>query len=123
MTPEPTSSSPPPAASTADPVLDDDLPIALRKGVSVFIQFPHFAPITSCLLSPAFIAFLDSILLPNTFQEALSHLGWRSVMRKEMDALNGNGTWNLVHYLLGRKSLDVVGSLQSKLIQMVQLPD
>ena len=26
-------------------------------------------------------------------------------------------------YLLGRKSLDVAGSLQSKLIQMIQLPD
>ena len=31
------------------------------------------------------------------------------------------GTWYI--YLLGRKPLDVVGSLQSKFIRMVQLPD
>ena len=47
--------------------------------------------------SYSFIASLDSISLPNTFQEALSHPGWHSAMIKDMDALNGNGTWNLVH--------------------------
>ena len=35
--------------------------------------------------------------MPNTFQEALSHPGWRSAIREEMDAMNGNDTWNLVH--------------------------
>ena len=36
-------SSPPSAASTSDPVLSDDLPIALRKGKrSVLIQSPSF---------------------------------------------------------------------------------
>ena len=35
--------------------------------------------------------------LPNTFQEALSHPSWHNAMIEEMDALNGNGTWNLVH--------------------------
>ena len=34
--------------------------------------------------------------MPNTFQEALSHPGWRNAMIEEMDALNGNGTWNWV---------------------------
>ena len=78
----------------------------VKVDVSVFIQFPHFAPITSSLLSPVFfIASLDSISLPNTFQEAMSHPGWRSAMIEEMDALNGNGTWNLVHLPTGKKTI------------------
>ena len=52
-----------------------------------------------------FIASLDSISLPNTFQEALSHPGWCSAMIEEMDALNGNGTWNLVHLPTGKKAI------------------
>ena len=42
-------------------------------------------------------------MLPNTFQEALSYPGWLSTMIEEMDALNGNGTWNLVHLPTGKK--------------------
>ena len=55
--------------------------------------------------SCSFIASLDSISLPNTFQEALSHPGWRSAMIEEMDALNGNGTWNLVHLPIGKEAI------------------
>ena len=55
--------------------------------------------------SCSFIASLDSISLPNTFQEALSHPGWRCAMIKEMDAPNGNGTWNLVHLPTGKKAI------------------
>ena len=51
----------------------------------------------------SFIASLDSISLPNTFQEALSRPSWRSAMIEEMDALNGNGTWNLVQLPTGKK--------------------
>ena len=43
--------------------------------------------------------------MPNTFQEALSHPGWRSAMIEEMNALNGNGTWNLVHLPSGKKAI------------------
>ena len=77
--------------------------LVVKVDVNVFIQFPHFAPITSCLFSPVIFASLDSISLPNTFQESLSHLGWRSAMIEEMYALNGNGTWNLVHLPTGKK--------------------
>ena len=100
-------SGPPPAASTSDPVPHDDLPIALRKGrhqnvhpISSFCTYNQLSS-QSC----SFIASLDSILLPNTFQEALSHPGWRSAMIEEMDALNGNGTWNLVHLPTGKKAI------------------
>ena len=87
-------SIPPPAASTSDPIPDDDLPIALHKGrrqcvhpISLFCIYNQLSS-QSCY----FIASLDSISLPNTFQEALSHPDRRSAMIEEMDALNGNGT-------------------------------
>ena len=35
-------------------------------------------------------------MLHITFYETLSHLGWHNAMTEKMDALNGNGTWNLV---------------------------
>ena len=101
-------SGPPPAASTSDPVPDDDLPIALRKGrrqcvhpISSFCTYNQLSS-QSC----SFIASLNSISLPNTFQEALSHPGWRSTIIEEMDALNGNGTWNLVHLPTGKKAIE-----------------
>ena len=100
-------SSPPPAASTSDPVPNNDLLIALHKGrrqcvhpISSFYTYNQLSS-QSC----SFIASLDSISLPNTFQEALSHPGWRSAMIEEMDALNGNGTWNLVHLPTGNKAI------------------
>ena len=87
-------SSPPSAASTSDPVLNDDLPIALRKGkrqcthpISSFCSFSHLSSY-SC----SFIASLDSISLPNKVTEALAHPGWRSAMIEEMNALTNNGT-------------------------------
>ena len=100
-------SGPPPAASTSDLVLDDDLSIALRKGRRLCVH-PIFLFCTYNQLSSqscSFIASLDSISLPNTFQEALSHPGWRSAMIEEMDALNGNGTWNLVYLPTGKKAI------------------
>ena len=68
-------SSPPPAASTSDSVLNDDLPIALRKGklqcahpISSFCSYDHLSS-HSC----SFIASLDSISLPNKVSKALAH--------------------------------------------------
>ena len=99
---------PPFAASTSDPVPDDDIPIALRKGrrqcvhpISSFCTYNQLAS-QSC----SFITSLDSISLPNTFQEALSYHGWHSVIIEEMDALNGNDTWNLVHLPIGKKAIE-----------------
>ena len=78
----PLASSPPPAASTSDSVLSDDLPIALRKGkrqyaypISSFFSYDHLLS-HSC----SFIASLDSISLSNKVFEALAHPGWRSAM-------------------------------------------
>ena len=52
-----------------------------------------------------FIASLDSISLPNTFQEALSHPSWFGAMMEEMDALNENGTWNLAQLPTRKKAI------------------
>ena len=101
-------SGPPPAASSSETVSDDDLPIALRKGrhqcVHPISSFCTYNQLSSQFCS--FIASLDSISLPNTFQEGLSHPGWRSAMIEEMDALNGKGTWNLVHLPTGKKAIE-----------------
>ena len=51
------------------------------------------------------IASLDSISLPNTVSEALSHPGWRSAMMDEMQALDDNGTWDLMPLPTGKKAI------------------
>ena len=88
-----------------DLVLNDDLPIALRKGkrqcthpISSFGSYNHLSS-HSC----SFIASLDYISLSNKISEALAHPGWRSVMIEEMDVLTDNGTWVLVRLLVGKK--------------------
>ena len=53
----------------------------------------------------SFIASLDSISLPNTVREALSHPGWRSAMVDEMQALDDNSTWNLVPLPTSKKAI------------------
>ena len=80
----PLASSPTPVASSSDLVQNDDIPIALRKGkhhvlTHSFVSYNHLLS-SSC----SFIASLDSISLPNTICEALSHPGWHSAMVKEM---------------------------------------
>ena len=54
--------------------------------------------------SCSFIDSLDSILLPNTAHEALSHPSWHSAMIEEMNALDDNGTWDLVQLPIGKKA-------------------
>ena len=70
-------SNPTSAASSSDPVQDDDLRIALRKGkrqcahpISSFVSYNHLSSSSS-----SFIASFDSIFLPNTVCEVLSHPG------------------------------------------------
>ena len=81
-------------ASPLDPIQNDDLLIALYKGkrqcahpISLFVSYNHLSS-SSC----SFIAPLDSISLPNTVREALSHPGWRNARVNEMQALDDNGT-------------------------------
>ena len=43
--------------------------------------------------------------MPNKFYEALSHPSWCSGMIEEMDALNGNDTWDLVQLPTEKKAI------------------
>ena len=94
-----------PATSTSYPILSDDLPIALHKGIcqcahpiSSFCSYDHLSP-HSC----SFIASSDSISLPNKESKALADLGWHRAMIEEMDVLTNHGTWDLVRLPTGKK--------------------
>ncbi|XP_071900889.1 uncharacterized protein [Coffea arabica] len=96
-----------PVPSLLDPVSSDDLPIALRKGkrqctypVSSCVSYNHLLT-SSC----SFITSIDSISLPKTVHESLSHPGWRNAMIEEMNALDGNDTWNLVNLPARKKAI------------------
>ena len=68
--------------------------------ISSFVPYNHLSS-SSC----SFIAFLDSISLPNIVHEASSHPGWRGAMADEMQALDDNGTWDLVPFPTGKKAI------------------
>ncbi|KAA0036027.1 Cysteine-rich RLK (RECEPTOR-like protein kinase) 8 [Cucumis melo var. makuwa] len=85
----------------------DDLLVALREGkrkctylVSSFVSYHQLSPPTY-----AFITSPDSTSIPNIVHEALSHFGWRNAMIEEMNALDGNGTWDLVSRSAGKKTI------------------
>ena len=67
--------------------------------ISSFCSYNHLSS-----YSYYFVASLDFISLPNNFHEALSHPGLRNAMIEEMDALNGNGTWDFVQLPTGKKA-------------------
>ena len=54
---------------------------------------------------------MDSTTHPNITHEALSHPSWHSAMIVEMQAIDDNGTWDLVPLPIGTKLLVVVECL------------
>ncbi|KAJ9564855.1 LOW QUALITY PROTEIN: hypothetical protein OSB04_000821 [Centaurea solstitialis] len=86
----------PPPSDTHDPNLD--VRIALRKGkrsctypISSVVSYDKLSSRSRSLIST-----LDSISIPKTVGEALAHSRWRDVMLDEINALDHNGTWDLV---------------------------
>ena len=77
--------------------------LSVKVNVSLLTQSLCLFPITICCLSCSFVASLDSFSLPNTVCEALSHSG--SAMVDEMQALDENGTWDLVPLPIGKKAI------------------
>lgn len=55
--------------------------------VSNFIFYDYLSPSSNSL-----IAALNSISIPKTVKEALSHLGWHDAMLEEIKALDDNHT-------------------------------
>ena len=103
----PPASSPTLTALSSNPVQNNDFPIALYKGkhqcahpISSFVSYNHLSS-SSC----SFIPSLGPISLPNTVYEALSHPSWRSAMVEEIQALDDNGTWNLIQLLARKKAI------------------
>ena len=93
---------------SSDLVQNDDLPITLRKGkrqcahpIPSFVSYDHFSS-SFC----SFITSFDFISLLNTVRETLSHPSWRSAMVDEMQALDNNGTWDLLPLPTGKKTID-----------------
>ena len=83
------------------PILDHDLPIALRKGTRECTKWPlyplsHFVSFWRFSLNhKSFLSTLSTIPIPNSLFEALSKREWRLAMEAEMDALQKNETWEL----------------------------
>ena len=93
------------------PILDHDLPIALRKGtrectkrplypLSHFVSFQRFS-----FNHKSFLSTLSTIPTPNSLSEALSKREWRLAMEAEMDALQKNETWELVYLPSSKKPM------------------
>ena len=81
------------------PILDLDLPIAIRKGIRSCTQYPISKFISYSNLSSSFRAFtscVSSIVIPKSIKEALNVPEWKTAVLEEMHALTQNNTWSLV---------------------------
>ncbi|KAA0047603.1 ty3-gypsy retrotransposon protein [Cucumis melo var. makuwa] len=82
----------------SDPGPSDEFPIALGKGkhsctypIASYVSYDHLSSPTC-----SFVKSLDFVSIPKTVHEALSHSGWLNATIKEVNALNDNGTWDLM---------------------------
>jgi len=84
-----------------------DLLIALRKDTrSTRNPYPIYNFLSYHRLSylyHSFVSSLSFVSLPKNLCEALDHPGWRQAMIDEMQALEHNGTWELVPFPPGKK--------------------
>ncbi|KAJ9535088.1 hypothetical protein OSB04_un001836 [Centaurea solstitialis] len=103
----------PVSPSTADPTVpnpvtdDSNVPIALRKGkrsctypIASVVSYNNLSRSSRSLVST-----LDSVPIPTTVGEALTHPGWREVMLDELKALDHNDTWHLVELPAGKRAI------------------
>ena len=94
-----------------------DLPIALRKGTRIGAgklpyryrddnDIANYASYTS--LSPsykAFIASLQSVVIPRDWKAAKQDPKWHKAMIEELDALEKNKTWELIYLPAGKRAV------------------
>ena len=92
------------------PVVDDeDLPIAIRKGVRECTQQPmyplfHFVSYEKLSSShKSFLTHLNIVTIPKIVSEAFGSKEWRGAMKVEMDALEKSKIWDLVELPRGKK--------------------
>ena len=83
-------------------ISDLNLPIAIRKGTRTCTQhllYPlsHFMSYERLSSSyKNFLTSLNTMSIPKTSSEAPNGKEWKQVMRAEMEALEKNGTWDVV---------------------------
>lgn len=90
---------------------DLDLPIAVRKkkrectGRSLYpiSQFVSYQNISA--KHKSFLSHLNTITIPKSVSEALQDKEWENAMKVEMDALEKNGTWDLVDLPKGKTTV------------------
>ena len=81
---------------------DLNLPIAVKKGARICTQHPlcplsHFVSYERLSSSHRnFLTSLNTIAIPKTLSKTLNGKEWKEVMRVEMEALERNGTWDVV---------------------------
>ena len=89
--------------------IDQDLPIAIRKGTRECTKYPqypisHFVSLEKFSSSHrSFLISLNTISIPTTLSEALSSENWKQAMNLEMEALEKNKTWDLVDLPTGKR--------------------
>lgn len=69
--------------------------------LSNFVTYDQFSPAHKC-----FLASIDAKDEPRTFSQAAKVSEWRDAMRKEIEALEANGTWDLVELPAGKSAID-----------------
>ena len=82
------------------------LPIALRKGKRSCTNHPISNHLSYRKLSQsheAFVSKVTNVFVPKNIEEALADSGWRAAVFEEIEALNKNGTWDLVEAPKGKK--------------------
>ncbi|CAN1188688.1 Retrovirus-related Pol polyprotein from transposon TNT 1-94 [Linum perenne] len=92
-----------------DETNDLDLPIALRKGVRNCTRYPISNQVSYERLSEshkAFIMTLDQIVTPKNIQEAMESPEWKKAVMEELNALEKNGTWDVVPLPTGKNTVD-----------------
>ncbi|KAK3005987.1 hypothetical protein RJ639_016554 [Escallonia herrerae] len=99
------------ASSSCDPPPNDlGLPIGFRKGkrhctlpkypIANFISYDHLSSSSSSL-----IVSLDSVSIPKTVKDALSHPGWHNAMLEEIQALEKKSYMGSINLLEGKKAV------------------
>jgi len=75
------------------PIVEPDIPIAIRKGIrSTRNPSPHYNA----------LSYLNLFILAFHLLLALAHPGWRQAMLDEMSVVQHNGTWDLVSLPFGK---------------------
>ncbi|KAK1678811.1 hypothetical protein QYE76_039659 [Lolium multiflorum] len=94
-----------------------DLPIALRKGTRAAARKPpnwyqeehdiaNYVSYASLSTNyRAFIASLQSVVIPRDWKVAKQDPKWREAMIEELNALERNKTWELVHLPAGKRAV------------------